>query len=733
MKSFSNTFKKSKLFIVIIFASFYAIYAQGVNAEHMQEWQTINSHSKHELGVIQSSAFLDSCGLDSFIIKTMEENKIPGVSSCIINDGQIVWEGYYGFANIEQNMEVTESTSFLLASVSKTITATAIMQLWEDGLFGLDDDINNYLPPELQVINPMRPNHKITFRQLLTHTSSMNYDESFIESLISWGSDSPIALDSFLVDYFMPDGSYYSNRSFAQNLPGERRRYSNIAVALLGYLVEVIADIPFAEYCRENIFIPLGMDETSWFLSEMDTNNLAMPYWYDNGSFTPYGHYGNPAYPCGWLKSSASDLVRYLMTYINGGEVDGIRILESATIDSMSTAQFSSYQGLIWIVGKYHNTILCEHGGGTFGCRTYILYSPNKEFGVIALSNMDSGHMEGVFNPIIDELNNYAFLYDKIYAENVKISSTFMNPTIDTLLITTQFVNPKSHSFSANAIIRNLDNTEVDSIALFDDGNHGDLQADDGVWGNYILPIPTENEFIVDISTKNLSTEEYFVLLNMARFTTIGPVTVEDYVILSADSVPNPGDQVDLQLELKNYGSTVSATEIRARIISLDSLATVTRDIEAYYNNIDPGVSATSRSRFGIKIADTSPPNIEIPFKVDISSNNRSFWSDTISISITETSVAAKKDIILEFDLYQNYPNPFNPKTVIKYQLPIVSDVELSIYSITGQKVATLVSELQLAGNYKYDWDAGALASGVYYYRLATDDFVQIKKLILLK
>ena len=92
--------------------------------------------------------------------------------------------------------------------------------------------------------------------------------------------------------------------------------------------------------------------------------------------------------------------------------------------------------------------------------------------------------------------------------------------------------------------------------------------------------------------------------------------------------------------------------------------------------------------------------------------------------------------------LYQNYPNPFNPKTVIGYQLPVISDVELSIYNILGQKVATLVSEKQPAGTYKVEWDASGFASGVYLYKLTADNgpstssghrFVQSKKLILLK
>ena len=87
-----------------------------------------------------------------------------------------------------------------------------------------------------------------------------------------------------------------------------------------------------------------------------------------------------------------------------------------------------------------------------------------------------------------------------------------------------------------------------------------------------------------------------------------------------------------------------------------------------------------------------------------------------------------------QFALMQNFPNPFNPTTVISSQLPVVSQVELSIYNLLGQKITTLVSEKQPVGTYKLEWDAGGLASGLYFYRLKTDEgFIQTKKLILLK
>jgi len=109
--------------------------------------------------------------LDNYIQYNMANQYIPGLSACIVKEGQIRWTGTYGMANIEQNIPVDTSTLFMLASVSKTVTVTAFMQLWEEGSFGLDEDINQYLPFEVR--HPVDSLAPITFRMLCTHTSSI--------------------------------------------------------------------------------------------------------------------------------------------------------------------------------------------------------------------------------------------------------------------------------------------------------------------------------------------------------------------------------------------------------------------------------------------------------------------------------------------------------------------------------------------------------------------------------
>ena len=144
--------------------------------------------------------------------------------------------------------------------------------------------------------------------------------------------------------------------------------------------------------------------------------------------------------------------------------------------------------------------------------------------------------------------------------------------------------------------------------------------------------------------------------------------------------------------------------------------------------------------------ADPSPfhfPSL-IKFKIDAKQEKSCPLNFTWKIYNEDGSVLTEgnSDIHLEthravprsFCLYQNYPNPFNPSTIINYQLPVTSYVDLSIYNLLGQKVIELIDEKQYGGYYQVEWDASGFASGVYYYRMSTDEgFVQTKKLVLLK
>ena len=339
-------------------------------------------------------ARLDPAGLDSLIAWAMENYNIPGVASCVVKDGQVVWSGAYGWANIRDSVAVTDSTLFMLASVSKTLTSTAVMQLWEEGSFGLDDDINDYL--DFEVIHPWYPDSAITFRMLLTHTSGIRDNWGVLSSLYVLG-DSPIPLGQFLEDYLVPGGAYYNSllNFYSGNPPGNAYYYCNVAVALAGYLVEAISGIPFHQYCEDSLFTPLGMDETAWFLAELDTSHVAMPYHWNGFRYVPYGHYGYPDYPDGQLRSSTAELSRFLIAMLQGGQIDGVSILDSTTVDTITTVQVPSADtGIIWhrFWEDSLNDWIWYHSGGDDGVKTEVLFcpAPDENWGCMTLTNGES-------------------------------------------------------------------------------------------------------------------------------------------------------------------------------------------------------------------------------------------------------------------------------------------------------------------------------------------------------
>ena len=359
--------------------------------------------------------------IDSIILAKMNQYHFPGLQACIVKNDSIIWKSVYGYADIDSNKLVTDSTLFYLASLSKPVTGTAIMQLWEEGLFGLDDDINNYLP--FSVRNPSYPNDSITFRMLLTHTSSIQDNWNLLNQLISWGMDYPEALDSFLNNYLLPGGNHYTSNNWYGYAPGSQYNYSNVGVSIIGLLVEILADTSFENYCQDSIFVPLGMNETSWFLANLNPNKIATPYTYSGGNYTSNQHWGEPNYPSIQLRTSATHLSKFLSMFIQMGQFQNTRILDSSTVALMTTVQNPSlnpYMGLIWPVFNWNlpnvgDRTLCAYmGARRFGANTCFgfIMEMGENIGCIVMANREYSDVWGNYGivDIFSELLAYGLL-----------------------------------------------------------------------------------------------------------------------------------------------------------------------------------------------------------------------------------------------------------------------------------------------------------------------------------
>jgi CubicO group peptidase (beta-lactamase class C family) len=341
---------------------------------------------------VASAADEDIGLLGGFVRDRMRAARVPGLAVCLIKHSRILGAEGFGAAHIADRRVVTAETIFMLASVSKTVTATSLMQLYDAGRFALDDDIDGFLP--FSVRNPNAPDVPITFRQLLTHTSSLADNWDVLNRYYVLG-DSPIPLGAFVRDYFVPGGTNYDPyRNFAPYAPGQAWSYCNMAVALAGHLVETIGGTQFDVSCTNTIFDPLGMTDTSWRLADLDVTTVAMPYGYDGGTmrYEPYGQYGYPDYPDGLLRTSVVHLARHLIAFIDDGVYEGTRILEASTVTEMRRVQFPDLdpvQGLIWYYDSRNGDTLLGHNGGDWGVATQMFYRPADGAGVILLANGD--------------------------------------------------------------------------------------------------------------------------------------------------------------------------------------------------------------------------------------------------------------------------------------------------------------------------------------------------------
>ncbi|UCB58342.1 MAG: beta-lactamase family protein [Thermoplasmatales archaeon] len=335
----------------------------------------------------------------------MKLARFPSISACIINDNQVIWSKGYGYYDLKNKKEATSDTIYIIASITKTIVGTALMQLWEQELFDLDEDVNNYLPFSLR--NPNFPDEPITFRMLLSHTSSLNVNKRNEYYWINNSEDPPFDFFPmpYLEEFLIPGGKYYHEDIWSNtHKPGERARYANVGFDIISYLVEIISGEPFLLYCQHQIFDPLEMYNTSFNLSTLNIDNVALPYYTYLGKYyqineltfiygddtPPYPYWKMRAYPAGGLYTSIDDLSHFLIAHMNDGIYEDTRILEKETVDLMHTIQPNNElgYGFAWmeypISEKYSAT---GHGGDIVGVDTWMLFIPSEEIGVIYFAN----------------------------------------------------------------------------------------------------------------------------------------------------------------------------------------------------------------------------------------------------------------------------------------------------------------------------------------------------------
>lgn len=318
----------------------------------------------------------------------IQDYNIPSVAACIVKNGTVVWSEYYGYSNREQELPAGDETIYHIASISKLFILTAVMQLEEQGKIDLDEDISNYLPVLFR--HPQFPEVQITTRMLLTHTAGLSWPQSYDGEQGMWNDFDPDQGPSpseWVPQFLIPAGMNYDADLWKPVRPGTTELYSNIGICVVAYLLEVISGTGYRAYCRDHIFIPLGMNSTSYNYADLDQDKIAIMYnSQDKGTL----YFDNRVYAAGGVKTTVNDLSRFAICYLNKGNLDGIRILQESTIDRIFELQNPvTGRCLAWKV--YPGEWFGHTGGLLLGASTTLVIHPGIKEAIIIFANSYSG------------------------------------------------------------------------------------------------------------------------------------------------------------------------------------------------------------------------------------------------------------------------------------------------------------------------------------------------------
>ncbi|UCF64437.1 MAG: T9SS type A sorting domain-containing protein [bacterium] len=314
---------------------------------------------------------------------------------------------------------------------------------------------------------------------------------------------------------------------------------------------------------------------------------------------------------------------------------------------------------------------------------------------------------------------------------NLTPTQPYLNPSTDSILITSDVANPLNHAIEIYAKIESVDKTHVDSTLMYDDGQHHDGAANDGLYGGTLSPLQAENMFgksAIRLSDQQALTRHEFY--QPVCLTTIGPLVLESYQVHQVTKLLQ-GYRAYVMLSIRNSGTTVAAEQVEVELVSEDSSITNIGSARQSFGDLLAGQVKNSPYLYSIQVNDNSLIDT-LRLKLNIYSSGTLYWQNS-TVSLVVGLQKSDNGIPLQYGLRQNYPNPFNPETVISWQLPVNSPVKLTVFNLAGQKVITLVDDRQLAGTHSVEWDASGFASGVYFYKLEAGGFVETRKMVLMK
>ncbi len=326
--------------------------------------------------------------MEAAVHKFMNETHVPGMSVAVVVNGRLAWTEGFGFADLEAKVAATPETLYRLGSVSKPLTATATMELWERGKLDLDAPIQKYCPQF-----PVKP-YPITTRELLGHLGGIRHYKSGADDLEGNNTkhfDDPIAGGI----------QFFANDPLVE-IPGAKFHYTTMGYTLVGCAIQGASGDTYADFVTQNVFRRAGMAHTlvddrykiianrTRFYSKDETHTVVNSDPLDSSYKIPGG---------GWI-STAGDMAEFEIAMLDD------KLVKRATRELMWTVQQPSdgsadEYGLGFDVSKLGDLVIVGHSGGQQGTSTDILIAPEKRDGIVVLSNLDGLDAEALSKELL--------------------------------------------------------------------------------------------------------------------------------------------------------------------------------------------------------------------------------------------------------------------------------------------------------------------------------------------
>ena len=331
-----------------------------------------------------SSTSSITAALDSTLRQHFALDLAPGMSVAVVRDTQLIYAKGFGWADVEAKRPVTPETIFYIASTTKSFTGLAAAILDEQGRIDLDAPLSRYLPTA-KLQQPLNAD-SITLRALLSHTHGISNDGPIVLRTAYTGEHTNDQLIALLAAH----GPARNGRAY---------EYGNIGYNIAGLAMDVALRESWRDVLQRMIFGPLGMTSTSAYVSRVPQDRLAQPYRWEPTGFAraPYGKADANMQAAGGLVSSATDMARWLEAHINGGMLDGRRVVPAGAIAETHRRQaaFSANPrglsangyGFGWQIATLVADTILTHGGGFTGFSTSMSFMPQRRIGVVVMTN----------------------------------------------------------------------------------------------------------------------------------------------------------------------------------------------------------------------------------------------------------------------------------------------------------------------------------------------------------